>query len=99
VIGNTKEISNLVKKYDVGLIVITDQNIPMEDYRAIINLRDTTLTKLVILPDIVESLLAFSEPVGIEIGNGNDSRAKTFNPCNHCLARKAILRMDKNSGQ
>jgi lipopolysaccharide/colanic/teichoic acid biosynthesis glycosyltransferase len=99
VIGTCKEIPELVKNHDVGVIVLTDQTIPSEDYRAIIHIRDTTPTKLVILPDIMEALLGFAGTSEMDPLIENDTRAKTFVPCRHCLARQAILRMDKESDQ
>jgi lipopolysaccharide/colanic/teichoic acid biosynthesis glycosyltransferase len=95
VIGSTKTIPDLVKKYDVGVIVLTDQTIPSEDYCSIIQIRDTTPTKLAILPDIMDSLLGFAGPKDIAPENGSGGQSKMFVPCRYCLARRAILKMDK----
>jgi lipopolysaccharide/colanic/teichoic acid biosynthesis glycosyltransferase len=97
VIGSTKMIPDLVKKYDVGVIVLADQTIPSDDYREIIQIRNNTPTKLVILPDIMDAMLGFAGSQMVNTNNKNDPGAKTFVPCRNCLVRQAILKMEKMS--
>jgi FlaA1/EpsC-like NDP-sugar epimerase len=95
VLGVIRDVPMLVEKYDIGVILVADHTIPTDDYRAIIELQKNASLRLVILPDILTALNAFSQA---EAGKGvteADLAGKSFVPCQYCLARKAILQMDQ----
>jgi lipopolysaccharide/colanic/teichoic acid biosynthesis glycosyltransferase len=96
VIGKTKQIPELVRQRDVGVIVITDQTIPTEDYRAIVRLQEAARVKLVILPDMMDALLGFADSPGADPNATSEHGAKVFVPCRHCLARHAVHQMKLN---
>ncbi len=96
VIGTTKEVPDLVKENDVGVIVVTDQTIPTKDYQEIVHIQKETPLKLVILPNMMESLLGFADAKEVDTLTEIDLRNKVFVPCRYCLARSAALNMEKN---
>ena len=95
VIGTICDVPQLVKKHDVGIIIIADQTIPTANYRSIIQLQKITPIRLVILPDILAALNNFSQIGNTAVQNENGFAEKNFVPCKHCLARQATLKMDR----
>jgi lipopolysaccharide/colanic/teichoic acid biosynthesis glycosyltransferase len=94
VLGVIHDVPQLVKKHDIGVILVADHTIPTADYRAIIELQKTNSLRLVILPDILVALNLFSQSVKAKEGNEAEKAEKRFVPCQYCLARKAILIME-----
>jgi FlaA1/EpsC-like NDP-sugar epimerase len=56
VIGKWEDIPNLVKKYDVGLIILADYRVDTKGYRLIKKLCSDTNARLVVMPDILASI-------------------------------------------
>lgn len=56
VLGKLKDTPEIVKTHDVGLVIVSDHNIPAEDYQKISQACQCPGTRLVNIPDILESL-------------------------------------------
>lgn len=97
VLGVIRDVPQLIQKYDIGVILVADHTIPSAEYRKIIELQKTTPIRLVILPDILAALNQFSKLEQPTEENDKESNEKNFVPCKYCLARKALLQMDKKS--
>jgi lipopolysaccharide/colanic/teichoic acid biosynthesis glycosyltransferase len=103
VVGTCKDLPMLVKKHDVGIVILADQKIPLKDYQAVLNYCDRSAVKLVVLPDILTRL---SELISIPNGStepvpaldaatlmipvtGNAEADLDDARCVHCLVRQA----------
>ena len=56
VLGGTDQINEIVRKYDIGLIVYTIYNISEKDRRRLIKVCQKTKSRVVVLPDIMRRL-------------------------------------------
>ena len=90
VVGGCKDISNLVEKHDVGVIILADHQLTSEDFLAMIESCNMSPARFVIVPDILGT---FGNMLGDSPSNEN-IRAGTDYPCDHCLARAASLSME-----
>jgi len=87
VIGKWEDIPNLVKKHDVGLIILADYRVDSKGYRLIKNICSPTNAKLVVMPDILASinyLVKRSSPGSNNKGSLGES---TDTKCIDCLAQ------------
>jgi len=85
-----KDISNIVKKHDVGVIILADQELTSEDFLAMIESCDMSPARFVIIPDILGT---FGAMIGDSPSNEN-IKAGTDYPCDHCLVRAASISME-----
>jgi hypothetical protein len=95
VIGTCKDISKMVEKHDVGVIVWADHTSAIKEYRTLLDQCKTTLARLVVIPDVFATLngAVMDSRFGWQVGS--DGRDKGTNPsCRHCLARVALLGMN-----
>lgn len=56
VIGKWEDIPDLVKKHDIGLIILADYRVDSKGYRLIKNICSPTNARLVVMPDILASI-------------------------------------------
>jgi len=56
VIGKWEDIPSLVKKHDIGLIILADYRVDSKGYRLIKNICSPTNARLVVMPDILASI-------------------------------------------
>jgi FlaA1/EpsC-like NDP-sugar epimerase len=87
VVGRSEDLPELVKKHDVGVILLADHRMTYKDYRSIIKTCDNIAVKVMFVPDIFGSLNGMAEalpavPITDNVGEDNfDFR------CQRCLAR------------
>jgi FlaA1/EpsC-like NDP-sugar epimerase len=89
VIGEHKDIPQLVEKQDVGLIILADHHIDFQKFCSITRACDSTKARVVVAPDIFGSLnsLIGTTPAAPQAGSVRD--AQNYR-CMHCLARPAL---------
>lgn len=84
VIGRVQDIQRIVKEYDIGLIILADNQMASRKYREFRNTASFSPARIVVAPDIFGSLS------NLEGGSINNSEAKdnlkNFQ-CQYCLAR------------
>jgi hypothetical protein len=56
VIGSTGDIPDLVKRWDIGVILFAIGNIPLENRNSILNRCRQTKARIVLVPDLMEML-------------------------------------------
>ena len=90
IVGGCQDISDLVKKHDVGVIILADKELSYEDYLTMTESCDVSPARFVIVPDILGSFGAILE----DSPPGKNIRAGTDNPCDQCLVRTASRSME-----
>jgi FlaA1/EpsC-like NDP-sugar epimerase len=86
VIGRVEDIYTIVKKRDIGLIILADNQTTSSKYTEFLNIASFNPARIVVAPDIFGSLNGLDgKSTNIEaIDNLNNFQ------CQHCLARYAI---------
>jgi lipopolysaccharide/colanic/teichoic acid biosynthesis glycosyltransferase len=94
VIGIYQDIPNLIKEYDVGIILLADHRISLEEYNKLTDIAASNTTKLIIVPDVFGALKSlfvvppFQTFTSEEL-NGNKS------PCNYCIGKYSRLEIER----
>ena len=85
VIGRVEDIHTIVKKHDIGLIILADNQTTASKYTEFRNIASFSPARIVVAPDIFGSLSSLDcKSTNIEaIDNLNNFQ------CQHCLARYA----------
>jgi lipopolysaccharide/colanic/teichoic acid biosynthesis glycosyltransferase len=83
VIGRVEDIQNIVKKHDIGLVILADNQIALRKYWEFRNIASFSPARILVAPDIFGSLS------GLDIGSTNNNVRDNLNDfqCQHCLAR------------
>lgn len=83
VIGRVKDIQNIVKKRDIGLIILADNEMASHQYEEFHNTASFSPARIVVAPDIFGSLS------DLDGGSTNSEANDNLNDfqCQHCLAR------------
>ncbi len=88
VIGKWEDIPNLVKKHDIGLIILADYRVDTKGYKSLKKICSGTNARFVVMPDILASVNHLIKKSAkkarvVNIGNGSiDSK------CIDCLAQR-----------
>jgi FlaA1/EpsC-like NDP-sugar epimerase len=85
VIGTRGDLSSLVQKWDVGLIILADAQIAAHQYREFRELASFKPARVVVAPDVFGSLSGLDGSSGghVVLGDLNEFQ------CQHCLVRYA----------
>jgi lipopolysaccharide/colanic/teichoic acid biosynthesis glycosyltransferase len=91
VIGRVRDIQNIVKKHDIGLIILADNQMASHKYKEFRNIDSFSPARIVVAPDIFGSLS------GLDGGSANDGAKDNLNnfQCQHCLARYTNEQVEK----
>jgi FlaA1/EpsC-like NDP-sugar epimerase len=91
VIGTTDDIKKIVKKNDVGLIILADNQMDSRKYSLFGNAVNFAPAKIVVAPDIFGSLN------NLDGGSMNNETKVNLNnfQCRHCLARYTNEQVEK----
>jgi lipopolysaccharide/colanic/teichoic acid biosynthesis glycosyltransferase len=81
VIGGVKDIPDLAKKHDIGLIILADNQMALHKYKEFHNTTNFSPARIVVAPDIFGSLS------GLDGGSANNNDNLNDFQCQHCLAR------------
>jgi len=83
VIGETKDVAEIVNKMDIGLIILADHRMAASDYRVFRDAVRNTPARVVVAPDI------FGSMEGLEKFAPGDAATGEFDnfQCRHCMAR------------
>jgi FlaA1/EpsC-like NDP-sugar epimerase len=86
VIGRVQDIQKIVKKHDVGLIILADNQIASHKYRGFRDIACFSPARIVVAPDIFGSLS------GLDGGSTNNDANDNLNDfqCQNCLARYTV---------
>jgi FlaA1/EpsC-like NDP-sugar epimerase len=87
VIGKWEDIPDLVKKHDVGLIILADYRVDSKGYRLIKSICSPTNSKLVVMPDILASINHLVKRTSTNSHNIGDLGATVDSKCIDCLAQ------------
>jgi lipopolysaccharide/colanic/teichoic acid biosynthesis glycosyltransferase len=93
VIGKVDEIHRIVKKRDIGLIILADNQIASDRYKEFHNTSSFSPARIVVAPDIFGSLS------GLDSGSTNSEANDNLNDfqCQHCLARYTSRQVQSRS--
>jgi lipopolysaccharide/colanic/teichoic acid biosynthesis glycosyltransferase len=87
VVGTREDLPQLVKKHDVGLILLADHRMTYRDYRSITKACDAIPAKVMFVPDIFGSLNGLVEALpAVPLTEDNGEEESEFR-CQRCLAR------------
>ena len=84
VIGTVEDIQSIIKKYDIGLIILADNQIASRKYMEFRNIASFSPARIVVAPDIFGSLSGLDG--GGTINTAANDNLNDFQ-CQHCLAR------------
>ena len=92
-VGSYKDIPQLIQKYDVGIILLADNRITLDNYKLLQDISSTNRAKLVIVPDVFGALqnLFVTPPFYSQsehIAEENNS------PCSYCLGKYSRLEIE-----
>ena len=92
-VGSYKDIPQLIQKYDVGIILLADNRITLDNYKLLQDISSTNCAKLVIVPDVFGALqnLFVTPPFYSQsehIAEENNS------PCSYCLGKYSRLEIE-----
>jgi len=84
VIGETKDIAEIITKMEVGLVILADHRMAVHNYRAFRESVQNTIARVVVAPDIFGSMEGLDKfaPGGVLTGEFDNFQ------CRHCLARR-----------
>jgi lipopolysaccharide/colanic/teichoic acid biosynthesis glycosyltransferase len=85
VIGRINEIQEIVKKHDIGLIILADNQLAAQNYKEFRNPAGFHPAKVMVAPDIFGSLIYLD---GALPGDESSDPMDDFQ-CQYCLARRA----------
>ena len=88
VIGASKDIPQIVEKYNVGLIILADHRINYKEYSAITGICDSSAINVVVIPDIFGSLTGLSREKTTLVEPCNGIDMLDFR-CQRCIAKYA----------
>ena len=87
VIGKCKDIPNLVKKHDIGLIILATQEHAYKDYQAMVDDCDLPPVRLVVVPDILRAFSGLMNGSAASDGSPDHFHEIGDSPCQHCLIK------------
>jgi FlaA1/EpsC-like NDP-sugar epimerase len=83
VIGRVEDIQRIVRKRDIGLIILADNEMASHKYREFHNTDSFSPARIVVAPDLFGSLSSLD---GVSAKDKADDHLNDFQ-CQHCLAR------------
>jgi lipopolysaccharide/colanic/teichoic acid biosynthesis glycosyltransferase len=97
-LGTCKEIPTLIKKHDIGLVVVADHQKIGNDYHVISGACNNVSVRYVVLPNLLEAFHHLPDlPLGVPLTGGPPDPCQVADqadrvqdkdlPCLHCLAR------------
>jgi hypothetical protein len=89
VIGKWKDIPNLVKKYDVGLIILADYRIDTKGYKKIKNICSASNARFVVMPDILASVNQLIKRSSKKTNSNIIGDENLDSKCIDCLAHRS----------
>jgi hypothetical protein len=87
VIGKWEDIPNLVKKFDVGLIILADYRVDKKGYRLIKKICTATNVRFVVMPDILASINHLIKRASKKSNTNNIGDESMDSKCIDCLAQ------------
>ena len=95
VIGRVEDIQDIVKKHDIGLIILADNQITSHTYREFHNIASFSPARIVVAPDIFGSLN------GLDSGETNNQAKDNLNnfQCQYCMARYASYKVQLENNE
>jgi FlaA1/EpsC-like NDP-sugar epimerase len=91
VVGSCQDLPDLVKKHNVGLILLADHRITYKEYRSITQACDTMPVKILFVPDLFGSLHSLDETTPVAQAMDGDGWDKGEFRCQRCLARNGVI--------
>lgn len=88
VIGKWEDIPDLVKKHDIGLIILADYRVDSKGYRLIKDICSPTNARFVVMPDILASINHLVKRGSKKTGNTGDPGEMMDSKCIDCLAQQ-----------
>lgn len=97
VIGSYQDLPQLVRKHDVGLILLADHRLTYRQYCSITKACDSIPARIMFVPDIFGSLYRLTKDVPATALMEEDGRGESEFRCQQCLARFSCS--DKEEGE
>ena len=92
VVGTFEDIPNLIRKYDVGLLLIANHRLSLKEYQYIARVCDAAPVRLAVVPDILATLNGLGKELAGD-GKKPSEPNGSERPCDRCLAGYAPLKM------
>lgn len=97
IIGTFKDLPDLLKRHDVGLVILADHRISYRDFATYTQNKHNPLIKVLICPDLYGSINLL-----IPRRNGTDEEEMEQTvaelPCRHCLVRLSAMGLNAHPG-
>ena len=87
VVGTYDDIPKLVTKHDIGVIILADRSITLDQYRSIEELCRTAKTRFAVMPNIVDSLSGLCRGASLPHAAEDAARDSVDFHCLQCLIR------------
>jgi FlaA1/EpsC-like NDP-sugar epimerase len=92
VLGTCKDLPQLIARYDIGVIILTDQGIAESEMATNIARYQTALTRFAVLPDIFATLNSLNLDTPFYLQDNQETQPEVAkSACTYCLARMAQL--------
>ncbi len=92
VVGACQDLPKLVKKHNVGLVLLADHRLTYGQYCSITRACESMPAKIRFVPDIFGSLYSLAEDTSADLLKNEAGRDMTEFRCQQCLARFSCLR-------
>jgi lipopolysaccharide/colanic/teichoic acid biosynthesis glycosyltransferase len=93
VLGSYQDVPELIKKYDIGIILLADNRIPRGEFKSLTDITAKTATKFVVVPDVFGALKNLVVVPPFHTNNAKDEIDKN-SPCSYCIGRYSRLEME-----
>lgn len=93
VLGSYEDLPKLIKKYDIGIVLLADNRIAHEQFKTLTDITAETMTKFVVVPDVFGALKNLVIVPPFYTGPNEDPKDKNT-PCGYCLGRYSRLEIE-----
>jgi lipopolysaccharide/colanic/teichoic acid biosynthesis glycosyltransferase len=93
VLGSYKDVPELIKKYDIGIVLLADNRIAHEQFKSLSSIAAKRTIKFVVVPDVFGALknLVIVPPFHTE--NAGEEKERNT-PCGYCIGRYSRLEIE-----
>jgi FlaA1/EpsC-like NDP-sugar epimerase len=96
VIGSLKELPSLLKKFDVGLVILADHRLSYREFVDKTGVQDTRFVRVMVAPDLYGSMNILASPSQNLYTDFDERQTSDKLSCEQCLARQSILSPKNN---
>jgi lipopolysaccharide/colanic/teichoic acid biosynthesis glycosyltransferase len=93
VLGSYEDVPKLIKKYDIGIVLLADNRIAHEQFKSLTNITAKTTTTFVVVPDVFGALKNLIIVPPFHTDTIDDDKDRNT-PCGYCIGRYSRLEIE-----